>query len=67
MLLVAVSCSYLCVCSWWMLAIKSLMSGTSLAVQWLGLRASIAGGTGSILGRGTKILLNVGHTTLALG
>ena len=30
--------------------------GTSLAVQWLGLGASPAGGTGSIPGRGTKIL-----------
>ena len=30
--------------------------GNSLAVQWLGLHASTAGGVGSILGRGTKIL-----------
>ena len=30
--------------------------GTSLAVQWLGLRASAAGGTGLILGEGPKIL-----------
>ena len=29
-------------------------SGTSLAVQWLGLCTSTAGGTGSIPGRGTK-------------
>ena len=29
--------------------------GTSLVLQWLGLCASIAGGTGSIPGRGTKI------------
>ena len=29
--------------------------GTSLVVQWLRLRASTAGGTGSIPGRGTKI------------
>ena len=29
--------------------------GTSLAVQWLGLRAFTAGGTGSIPGQGTKI------------
>ena len=29
--------------------------GSSLAVQWLGLRASTAGGTGSIPGQGTKI------------
>ena len=31
------------------------VSGTSLAVQWLGLGASTAGCTGSISGRGTKI------------
>ena len=31
------------------------MYGTSLAVQWLGLHASTAGGTGLIPGRGTKI------------
>ena len=30
-------------------------TGNSLVVQWLGLRGSIAGGTGSIPGRGTKI------------
>ena len=35
--------------------IKSTITGTSLAVRWLGLRASTAGGTGSIPGRGTKI------------
>ena len=29
--------------------------GNSLAVQWLGLRASMVGGTGSIPGQGTKI------------
>ena len=29
--------------------------GNSLAVEWLGLRASIARGVGSIPGRGTKI------------
>ena len=29
--------------------------GPSLAVQWLGLRASTAGGTGLIPGQGTKI------------
>ena len=29
--------------------------GTSLAVQWLGLHASTAGGIGLIPGRGTKI------------
>ena len=32
------------------------MGGNSLAVQWLGLQASIAGGAGSIRGWGTKIL-----------
>ena len=31
------------------------MGGTSLAVQWLRLRTSAAGGAGSIPGRGTKI------------
>ena len=31
---------------------KSQLSGTSLAVQWLSLCSSIAGGTGSILGWG---------------
>ena len=30
-------------------------TGTSLAVQWLRLQASTAGGTGSIPGRGTYI------------
>ena len=29
--------------------------GTSLAVQWLGLHVSSAGGAGSIPGRGTKV------------
>ena len=32
-----------------------LATGTSLAAQWLGLRASTAGGAGSIPGWGTKI------------
>ena len=32
-----------------------MIRGNSLTVQWLGLRASIAGGTGSIPGQGTKI------------
>ena len=32
-----------------------MISGTSLVVQWLGLRASTAGDTGSIPGWGTKI------------
>ena len=31
------------------------MTGNSLAVQWLGLQASTAGGTSSIPGLGTKI------------
>ena len=31
------------------------IKGTSVAVQWLEICASIAGGTGSILARGTKI------------
>ena len=34
--------------------IKRYIVGNSLAVQWLGLRASTAGGTGLIPGRGTK-------------
>ena len=33
---------------------KRKARGTSLAVQWLGLCASTAGGTGSIPGQGTK-------------
>ena len=37
------------------IAIKRVISGTSLAVQWLRLRASTAGGKGSITGQGTKI------------
>ena len=36
--------------------------GTSLVVQWLRLRASTLGGTGSIPGRGTKILHDVQGT-----
>ena len=35
--------------------LKKLFQGTSLAVQWLRLRTSTAGGTGLIPGRGTKI------------
>ena len=35
--------------------IVKIMTGTSLAVQWLRLCASNAGGTGSIPGQGTKI------------
>ena len=34
---------------------KHVAPGNSLAVQWLGLCASIAGGRGSIPGQGTKI------------
>ena len=34
---------------------KEDKAGTSLAVQWLRLHASSAGGCGSIPGRGTKI------------
>ena len=37
------------------LHIKKSQEGTSRVVQWLRLCASIAGGTGSIPGRGTKI------------
>ena len=36
--------------------LKIRKEGTSLVVQWLGLCASTAGGTGSIPGQGTKIL-----------
>ena len=35
--------------------LKVVRMGTSLAVQWLGLHASTAGGMGSIPGQGTKI------------
>ena len=35
---------------------KNYMRGTSPSVQWLRLFASMAGGLGSILGWGTKIL-----------
>ena len=35
--------------------IKTEASGTSLAVQWLGLSTSTAQGAGSIPGQGTKI------------
>ena len=34
-----------------------MKKGNSLAVQWSGLRASAAGGTGSIPGRGTQATL----------
>ena len=36
-------------------AFKKYSSGTSLAVQWLALRASSAGGAGLIPGWGTRI------------
>ena len=35
--------------------VKTLVHGTSLAVQWLGLSTFTALAPGSILGRGTKI------------
>ena len=35
---------------------SEIYSENSLAIQWLGLCASIAGGMGSIPGQGTKIL-----------
>ena len=35
--------------------VKKEWAGTSLAIQWLRLCVSTAGGTGSIPGRGTKI------------
>ena len=40
---------------------KTWKQGTSLAVQWLRLHAPSAGGTGSIPGRGSKILCAEGH------
>ena len=39
-----------------MLIKNALIPKTSLAVQWLGLYASIVGGMGSISSRGTKVL-----------
>ena len=41
--------------------LKMVKMGTSLAVQWLGLHASTAGGPGSIPDRGTKILQAAWH------
>ena len=38
-----------------------MLFGTSLAIQWLRLCASNAGGTGSIPGQGTKILCAMRH------
>lgn len=35
--------------------VKETSSGNSLAAQWLGIRASTAGGVGSVPGGGTKI------------
>ena len=42
--------------------LKASGRGTFLAVQWLRLRASNAGGVGSIPGQGTKILLATWHS-----
>ena len=39
-----------------MLEIKNTNRGNSLAVQWLGLRASTSGGTGLIPGQGTSCM-----------
>ena len=48
---------------WWFLCFYKInFQGTSLAVQWLRLRASTAGGAGSIPGRGTKIPHVVRHS-----
>ena len=41
---------------------KFVQNGTSLAVQWLGLCASTAGGTGQIPGRGTGIPCAAWHS-----
>ena len=40
---------------------KKEINGNSLAVQWLGLHTSTAGGTGSIPGWGTRTLYAVWH------
>ena len=45
----------------WEVGMKGCMRGNFLAVQWLGLCAPTAGGTGSIPGRGTKILQALGR------
>ena len=42
---------------------KYTYTGNSLAVQWLGLCALTANGTGSILGRGSKIPQAKWHDT----
>ena len=42
--------------------LKRLIRGTSLVAQWLGLHASNAESTGSILGQGTKIPHAVWHS-----
>ena len=47
-------CIACCIESWWPWNLK--VSGNSLAVQWLNLCTSTAGGLGSIPGQGTKIL-----------
>ena len=43
------------------MALDMGLIGTSLAVQWLRLRTSNAGGMGSIPGQGAKILHAVWH------
>ena len=49
---VTLNCSYKC---WALSSYLKWGLGNSLVGQWLGLRASTAGGTGSIPGQGTKI------------
>ena len=46
---------------YWILLQIIVDIGNSLAVQWIGLHASTAGGTGSIPGGGTKIPHAAGH------
>ena len=43
------------VIQWKKIVFSKVVWGNSLAVQWLGLHTSTAGGTGSIPGWGTKI------------
>ena len=43
------------------LRLRKVRGGTSLAVQWLRLHASTAGGAGSIPGTGTKIPRATGY------
>ena len=40
---------------------QQFMMGNSLVVQWLGFRASTAGGMGSVPGQGTKIPQTTQH------